>query len=110
MILRVNDIEQLDAAQIANLLLPISQMLNDQVRWADIVGKLSDSDFLLVLPETNGGACKNLSENLDKRLKALPKPEGLPADFKMSATFGYSEWSKGDDLTLLMKKARDMLN
>jgi len=109
MILQVNDLEQLDPTQTANLILPISQMLNDQVRWADIVGKLSDSEFLLVLPETNGEACKNLSENLDERLKSLPIPEGLPTNFKVDLTFGFSEWSKGDDLTLLMNKARNML-
>ncbi len=108
-IMQVNDIEQLDETQTANLLLPISQMLNDQVRWADIVGKLSNSDFLLVLPETSGDACKNISENLNERLNALPVPEGLPDNFKVSASFGYSEWSKGDDLTLLMQKARKML-
>ena len=109
-IMQVNGLHQLDETQTANLLLPISQMLNDQVRWADIVGKLSNSEFLLVLPETSGEACKNLCENLDERLKAIPKPEDLPDNFEVNATFGFSEWSKGDDLTLLMKKARNMLS
>lgn len=108
-IMQVNNLEQLDGTQTANLLLPISQMLNDQVRWADIVGKLNNSDFLLVLPETSADACKNLSENLNERLNSLPVPENLPDNFKVSANFGYSEWSKGDDLTLLMQKARKML-
>ncbi len=108
-IMKVNNLEQLDETQAANLLLPISQMLNDQVRWADIVGKLSDTDFLLVLPETGADACKNLSKNLGEHLGAITMPEGLPANFKISASFGYSEWSKGDDLSLLMKKARQML-
>ena len=108
-ILRINNLEQLDETQTANLLLPISQMLNDQVRWADIVGKLSDTDFLLVLPETNADACKKLSENLGERLMTLELPESLPADYTVSANFGYCEWEKGDDLTLLMQKARNML-
>lgn len=108
-IMRVNNLEQLDASQSANLLIPISQMLNDQVRWADIVGRLSDSDFLLVLPETADDACIKLSNNLNDRLNELPVPEGLPANFKVSATFGHAEWSKGDDLMLLMQKARKML-
>ena len=108
-ILRVNHLKQLNETQAASLLLPISQMLNDQVRWADIVGKYSDTDFLLVLPETNADACKNLSENLGERLNAIELPEGLPADFKVSANFGYCEWEKGDDLSLLMQKARNML-
>lgn len=108
-ILRINHLDQLDEMQAANLLLPISQMLNDQVRWADIVGKLSDTDFLLVLPETNADACKNLSENLGERLDAIERPEDLPNNFKISADFGYCEWEKGDDLGLLMQKARNML-
>ncbi len=108
-IMRINHVDQLDLIQTSNLLLPVSQMLNDQVRWADIVGKLNDSDFLLVLPETGADACKNLSDNLNDRLNALPIPADLPDGFKVTASFGYSEWSKGDDLTLLMQKARKML-
>lgn len=108
-IMQVNNIDQLDASQTANLMLPISQMLNDQVRWADIVGKLNSSDFLLVLPETNEEACKNLSDNLAERLTGLAIPEGLPEDFKLSTSFGYVEWTKGDDLSLLMLKARQKL-
>lgn len=108
-IMKINQLDQLDEDQAANLLLPISQMLNDQVRWADIVGKLNDTDFLLVLPETNAEACKNLSINLTERLDAIELPKTLPEDFKVSANFGYCEWEKGDDLNLLMQKARKML-
>lgn len=108
-IMRVNHLSQLDETQIANVLLPVSQMLNDQVRWADIVGKLNDSDFLLVLPETTADACKNLVDNLGEHIKTLPVPEGLPDNFNVVVSFGYSEWEKGDDLTLLMQKAREML-
>lgn len=108
-IMQVNHLDQLDETQKSNLLLPVSQMLNDQVRWADIVGKLSDSDFLLVLPETGSDACKKLSDNLSERLASLEIPEGLPNNFKISANFGYCEWAKGDDLSLLMQKARKEL-
>lgn len=109
-IMQVNNLEQLDETQAANLLLPISQMLNDQVRWADIVGKLSASDFLLVLPETSEDACKILSDNLAERLGTLEVPKGLPDNFKIDASFGYCEWAKGDDLVLLMQKAREKLS
>ena len=108
-LMKINSLDQLNEEQAANLLLPISQMLNDQVRWADIVGKLNDSDFLLVLPETDAEACKNLSTNLGERLNSVEIPEGLPNKFKITANFGYSQWEKGDDLSLLMQKARTML-
>ena len=108
-ILRVNDLDQLDESQSAKLFLPISHLLNDQVRWADIVGKLSNSDFLLVLPETAADACKNLTDNLNNHLNDLNLTEDLPANYKISTSFGYAEWAKGDDLSLLMKKARKIL-
>jgi len=108
-IMQINNLEQLDSTQNANVMLPISQMLNDQVRWADIVGKLSDSEFLLVLPETAADACKNLSGNLNERLHEVIMPTDLPDDFTLTASFGYTEWEKGDDLSLLMQKARKML-
>jgi len=108
-IMQINDLDKLNETQIADIMLPVSQMLNDQVRWADIVGKLSNSDFLLVLPETSAEACKNLSQNIAERLEAISIPKNLPNTFKLSASFGYCEWEKGDDLSLLMQKARNML-
>lgn len=108
-IMQINDLDQLDETQTTNLLLPISQMLNDQVRWADIVGKLNERDFLLVLPETTAEDCTTLSNNLTEKLNELATPDGLPDGFKISANFGCVQWSKGDDLSLLMLKARQKL-
>jgi len=108
-IMRMNNLEQLNETQKIKLLLATSQMLNDQVRWADIVGKLSDTDFLFVLPETSAEACKNLCANLDERLNTIALPDDSPENFKITADFGYCEWEKGDDLGLLMQKARKIL-
>ena len=108
-ILRVNNIEQLDELQNAKLMITISHLLNDKVRWADITGKLSKTDFLLVLPETSGEDSQKLITNLSQNLEKLELPEELPADYKISFNFSHAEWTKGDDLTLLMKKARDAL-
>lgn len=108
-VMRVNHLADLTEEQSGSLLLLISQMLNDQVRWADIVGKLNGNEFLLVLPETNNEACKQLSKNLDERLASLPRPDNLPNDFTINASFGYSEWAKGEDLNLFMQKTLQKL-
>lgn len=108
-IMRVNALDQLDEKQTASVLIAVSQLLNDQVRWADIVGKFNESDFLLVLPETNADACQNLIDNLTERLANISQPEGLPDNFSLSSRFGFAQWEKGDDLTLLMQKARKAL-
>ncbi|MDH5600090.1 MAG: diguanylate cyclase [Gammaproteobacteria bacterium] len=108
-ILRMDNIEQLDELQNARLMIEISHLLNDKVRWADTVGKLSKTDFLMVLPETAGDDAQMLINKLSKNLDSLTLPEELTDDYKMSFTFSHAEWKKGDDLTLLMKKARDAL-
>lgn len=108
-LMRVENIEQLDFIQTSGVMVPISQMLNDQVRWADTIGKISDSDFLLILPETSSTDCDSLVEKLNQRLDELPEVESLPEDFNLHIRFGYAEWEKGDDLSLLMNKARHAL-
>lgn len=108
-IMQMKNLKKLNDAEIDRLLVPVSHMLNDQVRWADIVGRLSESEFLLVLPETSADACEKLGHNLSKRLESLPVPDGLPEDLIISAKFGFAEWQKGDDVALLMQKAQQML-
>jgi diguanylate cyclase (GGDEF)-like protein len=108
-ILQINNLELLDDANKAELLVPVSQMLNDQVRWADIVGKLADNEFLLVLPETSAEACKSLTENLTQRLTELTLPPGIASNYKIDARFAYAQWEKGDDAGLLLLRARKML-
>lgn len=110
-IMRINHLEQLNEVQANKLLLLISQMLNDQVRWADMVGKLSHSEFLLILPETGSEACKNLSANLRERLKHIDISKlNLSDDYSIDANFGYAEWQKGQDLSLMMQATIQMID
>lgn len=110
-IMRINDINQFDEATADALLLSISQMLNDQVRWADMVGRLSHDAFLLILPETSGDACKSLTDNLRERLKNIDlKPLKIKDDYFIDARFGYAEWQKGQDISLLMQTALQMID
>lgn len=108
-ILRINNIEQLTDIQNAKLMIAMGYMLNEHVRWADIVGKLGKTDFLIVLPETSGDDTQKLITNLNQKLESITLPEELPADYQLSYSFAHAEWVKGDDLTLLMKKAREAL-
>lgn len=108
-IMKIDNIEDLHSQMTADLLVQVSQLLNDQVRWADIVGKLNESEFLLVLPETSAESCKSLCDNLTQRLSELTLPQSIAENFKISTRFGYAQWEKGDDVRLLILKARKML-
>lgn len=94
----------------SKVLLSISHMLNDQMRWADIIGRLSDTDFLMVLPETHDDAASGIAEKLRERIESLEVPEVEFDCSDIKVAFGVAEWKKGDDVGLLMMRAREMLD
>lgn len=112
-IMRLTSLETLQnkyADNYGGILLAISQMLNDQMRWADIIGRLSETDFLMVLPETHNDAASGIAEKIRERIEILEVPE-VDIDAKdISVDFGVAEWQKGDDVGLLMMRAREMLD
>lgn len=77
----------------------VSQVLKDQLRWADLVGRDDSGDFLIVLPETGQDAAQAIA---DKLAEALSRNPGI-AD----ARFGVVEWRKSDNATGLLQRARD---
>ncbi|MDX2506531.1 MAG: diguanylate cyclase [Gammaproteobacteria bacterium] len=78
--------------------LMISQLLKDQMRWADIVGHLEDFDFVLLLPETD----LESAEVLVKKLKSSIHNVALDT---IHVTYGISQWQKGDDVRLFLERA-----
>ncbi|MGD8484872.1 MAG: diguanylate cyclase [Thioalkalispiraceae bacterium] len=111
-IMRLTNLETLQnkyPEHSSQILLAISQMLNDQMRWADIIGRLSDTDFLLVLPETHAEAASDIAEKIRERFEILDVPEVEVEASDIQVNFGVAEWQKGDDVGLLMMRAREML-
>lgn len=92
------------------VLVTLSQLLSDQLRWADIVGRLNETDFLLVLPEIHADDAGTVVENLRQNLAELTIDEPETEDFTITARFGIAEWRKGDDMSLLLMRARKMLD
>ena len=111
-ILRVNNLEELRQEfgdKSRSIMMSISQMLNDQLRWADIIGRLNDEDFLLVLPETQYDDAINITEKLKDNMAHLYNPDIELDENTVDVEFGIAQWQKGDDVGLLMMRARDML-
>ena len=80
--------------------LMISQLLKDQMRWADIVGHLDGYDFVLLLPETVYESAEVLVNKLKDRLQSV-------AADKIDISYGISQWQKGDDVRLFITRAAD---
>ena len=87
----------------------IAQMLKDQMRWADLIGRFDKDEFLLVLPETNLDAATQLLNKLRQRLEALSPGSRSGHPINLVAQFGAAGWMLGDDRAKLLRRAREML-
>lgn len=79
----------------------VRHVLRDQLRWADLVGRDDDGDFLIVLPETDREAALALAEKLTQSLDRLP--------CLRAAYFGVAQWGKTDNAAGLLQRARAAL-
>jgi len=92
------------------LLLNVSQTLNDQMRWADVIGRLDKTEFLFILPETSEEVTQELREKLREHIMNITLPAVEDDSFKLQLEFGMAQWRKGDDVGMLMQRARHMLD
>lgn len=92
-----------------DVLLAVSHLLKDQMRWADLIGRVGDNQFLMVLPETPLDAASKLAEKLSERLVTLTVPYGQGAPVTLAVCFGVTHWKKGDDSNLLLRRVGEAL-
>lgn len=112
--LRIDTATELDSAHGTGthdaVMVGLAQTLRDQVRWADLVGRFDDSEFLLILPETSADAAQNLVDKLRERIAELRFPSTGGEQFAIAPLFGVASWQKGDDGRLLLKRANERLS
>lgn len=96
-------------ATIDQALTAVSFYLRDQMRWVDLVGRTADNEFTLILPETRVNDANTLVEKINNRLSQLSLPDAPEVTISVEAKFGVAEWEKGDDTSLLLKKAKNNL-
>lgn len=106
----LNDIrQQLGENQTDDLLIACSHMLNDQVRWADMIGRVDDNEFLLILPETSETDTHKLKNILGERFGQIQVGDMASKKIKLKVCFGTAQWEKGYDVGLLMQHGRENL-
>jgi len=79
----------------------ISQLLKDQLRWADLIGHFEENSFVMVLPETRQDDAKKLAGKVCEKLSHLT---GIKASY-----FGISEWRKGDNAASLLQRSGEAM-
>lgn len=101
--------QQLSDDELSTLMLAISQVLNDQMRWADAIGRVDDDEILIILPETEATTAQLLADKIQGRLAELFVPALADKKFEIATRFGMAQWQKGEDVALLMRRARDVM-
>lgn len=87
------------------VLIAVAQLLKDQMRWADLIGRMNTGEFLLILPETEADAAKKLVEKISEAVAQLRLSGDDGAPVRLRPQFGVAQWAKGDDPSLLLKRA-----
>lgn len=106
----LDDINQKLGYEKSHLLLQaISEILNDQMRWADSIGRLSDNEFMLIMPETPQDIADHLAGKIRERLTELTVPELNGDTLDLCTKVGMVQWQKGEDTRLLMQRVRATL-
>jgi len=88
------------------LIKSLSWYMKDQLRWVDLIGRLDEKSFVMILPETSKISALRLLEKLTKAFLGLPMLGDASNLIRVNCRFGVAEWQKGDDTNLLMDKAQ----
>ena len=89
-----------------NTITKLSHMLRDQMRWADMIGRLDENKFLLILPETPEDAASILVDKLSAKIEEMNQNQ----DANLRVFFGIANWTAGDDSRLMLKRAAENAN
>lgn len=84
--------------------LKVGQLLKEQMRWADIIGRFDGADFLLILPETPGDATETLAGKICDLVNELELVTDDNQTIKIKPYCGLTAWHKGDDANLMLQR------
>ncbi|MBI3560847.1 MAG: diguanylate cyclase [Gammaproteobacteria bacterium] len=111
MLLRLANIDEYRShcgvAATDGLMLAIGQSLKDQMRWADVIGRYAENEFMLIMPETTEQAAVDLCGKILEQIGKIPRPNAKQA---LQIDFGMAQWRRGEDVGLLMQRARQHLD
>lgn len=83
----------------------LSHLLKDQMRWADIISRVTDSKFILILPETEASDARLLSAKLSNHIANLAIDIEDNQTIRLEMKSGIAAWEQGNDSILLLRSA-----
>lgn len=95
----------LHAGEPDAVLAAAGRILCEDLRWVDVAGRIADTDFLLLLPETDAEGAASLADKLRARFSA--QHQSRPP---VAASIAVACWKKGDNSELLLERASRRLD
>lgn len=80
----------------------IREILKEQLRWADLIGHMGDSRFVIILPETSSADAHAIIDKVDRQILATPAVAGL--------NVGVTAFNKTDTASALLERAEAALD
>lgn len=82
-----------------------SQLLKDQLRWADLIAYTEGGRFVIALPETDGKHAQALGAKLSNALGELLAQGNSGPHIRI----GIADWRRSDNATALLRRASERL-
>lgn len=95
----------LQHANVDQLMAATARVLREQTRWVDRIGRWSEWEFLLVLPESNAPAAASLAKKIERHSTDPIASDGAHDLPSVTVRFGIAEWQRGDDAVNLLERA-----
>lgn len=97
-------ISESTAKQTDHILIAFTQFMRERLRWADLIGRLSADQLLIIMPETTATDATNLLTGMQNELEehGLENTASSP-EFR----FSVQSWEKGDDARRLIRRATE---
>jgi len=83
---------------VEHSMLQLCRGIRSELRWADLICRYTEDNFLLVLPETDLGSAQKLANKLVDHLQ-LFFGDDMPAYSSMTAS-----WQRGNDVKMLLER------
>lgn len=96
-------------AKANQVVLELSHLLKDQLRWADIISRTDNKHIVIILPETGKEDAGRLAEKINSQVAELHTQNESVSDVKLQACYGVAAWEKGNDSLLLLRNANQAM-
>ncbi len=88
----------------------VTQVLKNQLRGIDTIGRWNDLDFIVLLPETPGSAAMNTMERVRMALSYPVSIDGTEEEVLLDPQIGIAEYRIGDTAQSMIKHIQSALD